>query len=471
MSLPTKRTSGPAPIQPGVQQRIEEGKKQRIRTSRQAHAFLHVKRRNFDAVAVLMASGVGRVSQLLPIKYGRMRESPFAFFRGAVAVMAADLARLPNSGQYVQLCGDAHLQNLGSFAAPDGKLVFDLNDFDETIRGPWEWDVKRMAASIVLAGRESGHDSDGCRAAAMAFVQHYADSMKEFSELPVLSVARHQVHREDRVAPVHAALLQSERGRPLDLMKKYTERDGQGRPRFRDQAPLFRRVNGAVAHDVLRSLVEYRDTLSPERRHFFDLFRSIDVGFKVVGTGSVGLRDYVVLFEGNGSNDPMFLQIKQEVASAYAKYLPGDAEESVADENQGRRAALGQRAIQPMSDLLLGWTRVGPHDYLVRQLNDHKGRIDLQTLRGSGLRQLALVGGELLARGHARSGDACLIRGYCGSGEKMPRVLSSFAVEYADQTEADYRAFLAAIRKGKINAAGTSTTRTASGKSAVRAGN
>ena len=178
------------------------------------------------------------------------------------------------------------------------------------------------------------------------------------------------------------------------------------------------------------------------------LFRSIDVGFKVVGTGSVGLRDYVVLFEGNGPGDPMFLQIKQEVASAYAKYLPGDVEESVADETQGRRAAEGQRAIQPMSDLLLGWTRIGAHDYLVRQLNDHKGSIDLQQLRGAGLKQLALVAGELLARGHARSGDACRIRGYCGSAEKTARALANFAVEYADQTEVDYRAFVAAIRKG-----------------------
>lgn len=436
-----------------VQQRIEEGKQQRLQASRQAHALLLAKRRNFDPIDVLLASGAERVRQLLPVKYARMSVSPFAFFRGAVAIMAADLARLPNSGLHAQLCGDAHVQNLGSFAAPDGKLVFDLNDFDETIRGPWEWDVKRMAASIVLAGRESGHDAEGCRLAATAFIQHYCDSMREFSELPVLQVARHQVHREDRAAPIHTALLQSQRSRPLDLLKKFTEPDGHGRPRFRDMPPLFRRVKGAAAQEVLRSLDEYRATLTAERRHFFDLFRSVDVGFKVVGTGSVGLRDYVVLFEGNGPNDPMFLQIKQEVASAYAKYLPGDTEESVADESQGRRAAMGQRAIQPMSDLLLGWTRIGAHDYLVRQLNDHKGSIDLQTLHGSGLRQLAMVAGELLARGHARSGDACRIRGYCGAGEKMAKVLTGFAVEYADRTELDYQAFMAAVKKGRIKIA------------------
>jgi uncharacterized protein (DUF2252 family) len=440
---------------PSVLQRIEEGRKRREAASRQAHAHLHPKDRGFDPVTVLLAAGAGRVRQLLPVKYARMKASPFAFFRGAVAVMAADLARLPNSGLHTQLCGDAHVQNLGSFAAPDGKLVFDLNDFDETIRGPWEWDVKRMAASLVLAGRESGHNHAACQTAATAFVETYCLCIREFSEMPVLRVARYQVHREDRIAPIHSALLQSERARPLDLLKRYTQPDRHGRPRFRDQPPLFRRVTGRVAQDVLRSLSDYRETLAPERRYFFDLFRSIDVGFKVVGTGSVGLRDYVVLFEGNGPLDPMFLQIKQEVASAYAKYLPEDAEESVAGENQGRRAAEGQRAIQPISDPLLGWTRIGADDYLVRQLNDHKGSIDIRQLRGAGLKQLALVAGELLARGHARSGDACRIRGYCGSAVKTAKALANFAVEYADQTEIDYRAFLSAIRKGRVKVART----------------
>jgi uncharacterized protein (DUF2252 family) len=350
--------------------------------------------------------------------------------------MAADLARLPNSGIDVQLCGDAHVQNLGSFAAPDGKLVFDLNDFDETIRGPWEWDVKRMAASIVLAGPEAGHSRAACRSAAEACVASYLRSMEELSRQPVLQMARHQVHREERVEPIHAALRQSERARPVDLLKKFTEPDRRGRPRFRDQPPLFRRIRGQAAREVLGSLSAYRETLPPERRRVFDMFRAIDVGFKVVGTGSVGLRDYVVLFEGNGPRDPLFLQIKQEVASAYAKFLPG-----AGDLHQGRRAAEGQRAIQPLSDLLLGWTSIGPHEFLVRQLNDHKGRVDLQRLRGAGLKSLALVAGELLARGHARSGDACRIRGYCGSGGKLAKALADFAAGYAAQTEADYRAF------------------------------
>jgi uncharacterized protein (DUF2252 family) len=440
-----------------VQERIAEGRARRNAGSRRAHGSVRPEKREFDPISVLLGAGASRVQRLLPIKYGRMKASPFAFFRGSVSIMAADLGRLPNSGLLAQLCGDAHLQNLGSFAAPDGRIIFDLNDFDETARGPWEWDIKRMATSLVLAGRECGHDGVACQSAAEVCAASYCQYIREFSVLPVLQVARHQVHREERIAPIHAALLQSERARPDDLLKKLTAPDGNGIPRFRDERPLFWRVTGQARKEVLDSLVSYRETLAPERRHLFNMLRVIDVGFKVVGTGSVGLRDYVVLFEGNGPGDPLFLQIKEEVASAYARYLPGPSAKPAdgkrpANQHEGRRAAEGQRALQPMSDLLLGWTRIGSGDYLVRQLNDHKGGIDLKTLRGGGLRSLALVAGELLARGHARSGDACQIRGYCGSGEKMAKALGSFATAYADQTEADYQAFVAAITAGKIKA-------------------
>ena len=233
-----------------------------------------------------------------------------------------------------------------------------------------------------------------------------------------------------------------------------SSRNSPNPPRFRHQPPLFRRIRGQTAHAILASLSAYRESLAPEHRHIFDFFRPLDVGFKVVGTGSVGLRDYVVLFEGNGPRDPLLLQIKQEVASAYSPFLSGAPFVTAAPgHHQGRRVAEGQRAIQPLSDLLLGWTTIGPHQYLVRQLNDHKGRVDLRLLRGSGLKSLALVAGELLARGHARSGDACRIRGYCGSGAKMARALGTFATACADQTEADYCAFLAAIKSGKIKVA------------------
>jgi len=429
-------------------ERARFGRSRRDAVSRAAQAELRPKQRRFDPLDVLRAAAEGRVRQFLPIKYARMQVSPFAFFRGAVSIMAADLGRLPHSGLNVQLCGDAHVQNLGSFASPDGSLVFDLNDFDESIRGPWEWDVKRMAASIVLAGAESGHVRARSKAAAEMFAESYCRSIREFANLPILQVARRQIHRQQRIQPVHAALRQSQRSRPSDLLRKFIEPDGHGKLCFRNLRPECWRIHGRAAQAVLDSLTAYRETLSTDRRHLFDLFRPVDVGFKVVGTGSVGLRDYVVLFEGNGAQDPLFLQIKQEVASAYAPWLP----DSVYP-HQGRRAAEGQRAVQPISDLLLGWTSIGEHQYLVRQLNDHKGSIDLAKLRGGGLESLAQVAGELLARGHARSGDACEIGGYCGAGAKLVKALRDFACQYADQTEADYAKFMDAINKGKIKVA------------------
>ena len=428
-------------------QRIEEGKKRRERASRTGQKDIWAERREFDPIEVALKSATGRLERLLPIKYARMAVSPFAFFRGAVPVMAADLARLPHSGVAVQICGDAHVQNLGSFAAPDGRLVFDFNDFDETIRAPWEWDVKRMAVSVILVGREAGHKAPVCHSAAEVFVQRYCDSMAEFAGEPLLLVARHQIHREQRIKPVSAALRQSQRATPLEALKKFTEKDGHGSRRFRDGRPVFWRVKGDEARTVLASLAQYRKSLHHESLHLFNFFRPVDVGFKVVGTGSVGMRDYVVLMEGNGPADPLFLQVKQEMPSAWAPYL------RVTYEHQGQRTAEGQRAIQPLSDLLLGWTTLGGHQFLVRQLNDHKGTIDLTKLRGEGLESLAVVAGELMARGHARSGDACMIHGYCGSGTKLARAIGEFAAQYANQTDADYEAFLKAIKGGRIKVA------------------
>ena len=449
-------TIGPGTGSTNVQtakDRIEFGKHRRSLVSRMTHCDLRPKERKFEPIELLLSSAEGRLPQLLPLKYFRMSSSPFAFFRGAVSIMAADLARLPHSGLHAQLCGDAHVQNLGSFAAPDGKLIFDLNDFDETIRGPWEWDVKRMATSIILAGREAKQSRTIRRAAAEAFTESYFRSTAQFARQPLLEVARHLIHREQRVRPIHAALRQSERVTPLALLNKYTQVGAKGRRRFQSERPMFWRVTGQEAKDVLSSLKGYRHGLSPERKHLFDLFRPLDVGFKVVGTGSVGLRDYVVLFEGNGAKDSLFLQIKQEVNSAYARYLP-----SPAYKNQGRRVAEGQRAIQPVSDLFLGWTAFGEHQYLVRQLSDHKGSIDLGTLRGGGLESLAVVAGELLARGHARSGDACMIYGYAGNGLKLAKAIRDFASEYADQTEADYAKFMTAIKSKKIRLASARAT-------------
>ena len=426
-----------------VKEREDFGRSVRNKVPRTVQSELRPEDRKFDPIELLLASDKGRLPELLPLKYLRMSASPFSFFRGAVSIMAADLARLPRCGLNVQLCGDAHVQNMGSFSSPDGKLIFDVNDFDETIRGPWEWDVKRMATSIILAGREAQQKRPVRRAAAEAFVETYCHWMEEFSRLPILDVARHIIDRQKGARPIHAALLQSKRGSPLAVLKKYTKSAGKKERHFRNLRPGSWRVTGHEGRQVLVSLKEYRDTLASEPRHLFDFYRPIDVGFKVVGTGSVGLRDYLVLLEGNGPSDPLFLQIKQEVKSAYAPYLS-----NCVYDHQGRRAAEGQKAIQPASDLFLGWTNFGGYEYLVRQFHDHKGTIDLKTLKGGGLQQLSIVAGELLARGHARTGDMHAIHGYCGGGSKIVKAIRDFASSYADQTEADYAKFMTAA-KGK----------------------
>ncbi len=260
--------------------------------------------------------------------------------------------------------------------------------------------------------------------------------------------ARHQIHRVKKVQAVSAALRQAERANPSDLLARYTEKDGHGRLRFKKVEGVLWRVGGTERRDILNSLPLYRESLAPDRLHLFDFFEPLDVAFKVVGTGSVGLRDYVVLMEGNGSNDPLFLQFKQEVQSAYAPYL-----KMKPYAHQGERVVEGQRKIQALSDLLLGWTHIGEHDYLVRQLNDHKGSVDLDQLRGEGLTSLAGLAGELLARGHARSGDALMITGYIGSGDKVLQALVHYGLEYAAVTEADFEVFQKAIRDGRVKIA------------------
>ena len=412
----------------------------------------------------------GRLSSLVAIKYERMLESPFGFFRGAVPVMAADLAALPHTGIVNQICGDAHVRNLGAYAAPDGRLVFDINDFDETIRGPFEWDIKRLATSLVLAGREVGDKKSACEAAVIACVNRYRKMVDTFSRMPVIDVARYQVHRLQRVTPLSQVLLKAERSTPLHTLEALTEPARQrglkqpvaGRI-FKTVKPLLVRLTPSQARPVLASLAEYRTNLLPERRHFFDQYRATDVAFKVVGTGSVGLRDYVLYFDGNGDADPLFLQIKEEPGSAYLPYLDASGSAS----HKGQRVADGQRAMQFLTDPFLGWTTIANRDYLVRQLNDHKASIEVTDLQGQGLIEYAEMCGELFARGHARSGDACVLAGYLGNGGRFAEALVKFAEAYADQTEKDW----AHLRASRVRTAvkGRSAVKTAKGRSADKA--
>jgi uncharacterized protein (DUF2252 family) len=413
------------------------GQARRKQVGRQQHDELKPKARHHTAIELLARSMHGRVPALIKLKYELMAQSPFGYFRGAAPVIAADLSVLPTTGILSQLCGDAHVRNLGAYAAPDGRLVFDINDFDETMRGPFEWDLKRMAASLVLAGRGAGNKEPTARQAVVLCIERYCAQMRAFAKMPALEVGRYQVHRLGGVKPVHLALLKAERATPQLTLEQLTEPASakKGAPRrFKESKPMLTRVTGAQARAVLASLRPYREMLEPQRQHLLSFYRPVDVAFKVVGTGSVGLRDYCIYFEGNGPADPLFLQIKEETASAYADYLP----DAHAAHHNGQRAAEGQKAMQTQSDPFLGWTHIGGRQYLVRQLNDHKGSIALEDLKEGGLEAYAEVCGELLARGHARSGDPMVIAGYLGSGGGFAGALAKFGSLYADQTEKDW---------------------------------
>ncbi len=427
------------------EKRTARGRSQREKLSRSALGELEKEKRKIDVVGILKQFETNRVPELIPEKYSRMSVSPFAFFRGSVGVMVADFMRLPHTGILVQLGGDAHVQNLGSFAAPDGRLVFDMNDFDETHAGPWEWDVKRMAASLVLAGRESGHGRSGCSLAIETMVSTYREAVAELAGLPLLTAARTRTHLNEDAAPLSAAIAQSRRAQPLELLNKYTARDGNGRILFKDTPPNLRRATATERKRVIGALPEYRNSLPPERRHIFDFFEARDAAFKIVGTGSVGLRDWVVLMFGNGERDPLFLQVKQEVESAYASALW-----PCLHDHQGQRVVDGQHRMQAYSDLLLGWTTFGTHQYLVRQLNDHKGTVALPSLKGDGLRELAAAAGALLGHDHGRSGDAIELLGYLGNGEKVGDSIARFGLGYAELVEADFKVFQAAMESGEL---------------------
>jgi len=405
-------------------------------------------RRSHDPVEVILSANKDRLSGLLPIKMARMAASPFGFFRGSVPLMAVDLALLPATGIEVQICGDAHVRNLGAFAAPDGRLVFDINDFDETIRAPWEWDVKRMSASLVLAGREAGNAERLCKESVLEFARSYRGLMLQFSSMAAVEVARYRIHRPFEGAAGLAVLRKAERATPLHSLERMTRTAAGGKRVFRTIKPVLTHPSRHTVKQVLRSLGSYRETLPPERQHVLDFYRPEDVAFKIVGTGSVGTRDYIVLCFGNGIADPLFLQIKEEPPSGYTPYV-----KSHPAKHQGERVVFGQRRMQTHSDILLGWTSIAGRDYLVRQLADHKGCIEDADLKDVGLIQYARTCGEVLAKGHARSGDACALAGYLGERNIFDQAIAKFAASYADQTVKDYQCFKRAIRRGRVKIA------------------
>ena len=447
-------TTPAAPLNHAARQAL--GLSARKQLARSEHGNFQAAACNQDPLAVLRASMSGRVPRLIPIKYERMAASPFGFFRGAVPIMAADLSCHPNTGITTQLCGDAHVLNLGAFASLDGRLVFDINDFDETIRGPFESDVKRFATSLILAGRAARVKRAARRDAVLHFTQQYRTMMQTFAAMPVVEIARYQIHRLGATDPMPAILAQAGHSTPSKLLKSLTEpapARSSANPTlksapnsttariFHSNPPLLQRLDAKEAALVLAALGPYTRTLQPERVHFLQQYAPQDVAFKVVGTGSVGLRDYVIYFEGLSRPhgvDPLFIQIKEEPASAYAPYLP----EGSGHTHEGHRVMDGQRAMQLTSDPFLGYTTIEGRDYLVRQLNDHKASLDLENLTPASLLGYADICGELLARGHARAGDPVTISAYLGTSNRFDRAILSFARAYSDKTERDWKALL-----------------------------
>ncbi|NGO42230.1 DUF2252 domain-containing protein [Streptomyces ureilyticus] len=435
----------------------EEGKALREQVSRAAHASLGGNGDRPGAVTAVEESNRGRIPELTAIRVGRMAATPFAFLRGSAGLMAYDLARTPMTGIGAQICGDAHAANFGLYADARGGLVIDLNDFDETVHGPWEWDLKRLATSLVLAGREAGAGEDTCRKAAHFATGSYRRTMRLLAKLPALD-AWNAIADEELVSHTDAHDLLgtlervSEKARANTsgrFAAKSTEPVEGGGRRFVDAPPVLRRVPDAEAAGVAASLEEYLTTLSEDRLPLLARYAVHDVAFRVVGTGSVGLRSYVVLLLDH-RGEPLVLQVKETRPSALLPHLSTAGLTVPEAEHEGRRVVLGQKRMQVVSDILLGWTSVDGLPFQVRQFRNRKGSVDPAALAADQIDDYARMTGALLARAHAHSADPRLIAGYCGKSEELDEAITSFAVAYADRTEADHAELVGAVKAGRV---------------------
>ncbi|WP_217244805.1 DUF2252 domain-containing protein [Streptomyces sp. AC602_WCS936] len=436
-----------------------EGKALRTRVPRSAHAALDLDGSRPDAVSAVEESNRGRIPGLTPIRAGRMAATPFAFLRGSAGLMAYDLARTPVTGIGAQICGDAHAANFGLYGDARGGLVIDLNDFDETVHGPWEWDLKRLAASIVLAGREAGADEDTCREAAHDAAGAYRRTMRLLAKLPALD-AWNAIADEELVSHTDAHDLLgtlervSEKARANTsgrFAAKSTEATEDGGRRFVDAPPVLRRVPAAEAASVAAALEPYLATLSEDRLPLLARYAVHDVAFRVVGTGSVGTRSYVVLLLDH-RGEPLVLQVKEARPSALLAHLATAGFDAPGAGHEGRRVVMGQKRMQVVSDILLGWTTVDGRPFQVRQFRNRKGSVDATALAADQMDDYGRMTGALLARAHAHSADPRLIAGYCGKNGELDEAVAAFAVAYADRTEADHAVLLAAVRTGRVAA-------------------
>ncbi|MFI1361779.1 DUF2252 domain-containing protein [Streptomyces griseochromogenes] len=453
---PRRATPEARPPRGTPEARAQCGRQARKKVPRSVHALWIPSADRPDPVAVLERQGRDRLPELLPIRYGRMSASPLAFLRGATAVMAADLAVQPHTGLTVQLCGDAHLLNFGLYASPGGTPLFDLNDFDETFPGPFEWDVKRLAASVAVAARENGHSGAKMRAAAQAAVTGYRTAMRRLAGLGELAVWYEQVDGDRLLPLVHSArhrrrlessLTRTRRRTSLQAYGKLTELV-DGRRRIIHDPPLLEPAGAPDMASLRKTFSDYRSTLPEERRHLLDRYRFTDAARKIVGIGSVGLRCFIVLLTGRDTDDLLFLQIKEARTSVLEEHLP-----SGPYVHPGHRVVAGQRLLQSATDIFLGWMS-GPQGraFYWRRLRDTKGSAEVAGMDPADLLAYARLCGTTLARAHARSGDRIAIAAYLGGADTFDRAVADFALAYAAQTAADHAALGAAIGAGVVTA-------------------
>jgi uncharacterized protein (DUF2252 family) len=437
-------------------QLLAEGNSRRDSVPRSSHAIWDPRRSPRDPIDILEASNAGRVPELVPIRYGRMLKSPFTFLRGSAALMAHDLAATPSSGFRVQACGDCHLMNFGLFATPERNLIFDLNDFDETLPAPWEWDLKRLAVSFVTAARDNGFGDDVGREGVLACVRAYRTWLRDYSRMSPLDVWYDRLDAQTVLDGAPNAKIRAKRERLIaqarrrigDYLYPKISEEIAGRRRLVDEPPAFYHVSAPDHEEMVHeAFADYRASLPDERRVLFDRYSLQDVAVKAVGIGSVGTACFVALFF-SAENHPLLLQVKEARPSVLEPYA-GVSGYS----NHGQRVVTGQRLMQSASDIFLGWTRgrLGRH-FFVRQLRDMKMTAPVEEATADQVVPYAQMCGRTLARAHAKSGDAALISGYLGKSEVFDAAMAEFAVTYADQNERDYEALVAAVKSGRVEA-------------------
>ncbi len=467
-----KRKPTAAVPQLTIAERVARGKAARKEVPRAAHALFEPFPTRFDPVELLERQAKTRVPELVPIRYGRMLVSPFTFYRGAAMIMAHDLAATPRSGLTVQCCGDAHLSNFGVFASPERRLVFDVNDFDETLPGPWEWDVKRLAASMLIAARDNGFGAKDQDRVVLDTVAQYRTAMAEFAGMKNLEVwyshldvdrALQDYASQFKPKTVKRTEKQLAKARTKDSMTVFSKLTEvvDGMPRIVDESPLIvpidRLAEGSKREEMFEALHDqlrgYDESLEIDRRLLLDTFELADFARKVVGVGSVGTRAWIALMLGRDGQDPLFLQMKEAEASVMEELL-GPSQFS----NHGQRVVVGQRLMQAASDIFLGWLHVEsglddkPRDFYARQLKDWKGSAEIEQMKPKGMATYGTLCGWTLARAHARTGDRVAIAAYLGNSDRFDRAILEFANAYADQNERDYLQLTEAVNSGKVRA-------------------